>query len=151
MKRLLIVFLCLLSFCQSQSYIDFREINQNKIHIVIVTEQQERKEMMVKVNSTIKDIAKMIPIDFQKRRYNPNQVLHDGDVLFLNSKVPSKISLNEADLKELMKLKGVGKKMAQRILEYRKEKGLFQKIEDLQKVKGIGDKKYEELKDQITL
>ena len=65
--------------------------------------------------------------------------------------MPSKISLNEADLKELMKLKGVGKKMAQRILEYRKEKGLFQKIEDLQKVKGIGDKKYEELKDQITL
>ena len=71
--------------------------------------------------------------------------------MFLNSKVPSKISLNEADLEELMKLKGVGKKMAQRILEYRKEKGLFQKLEDLQKVKGIGDKKYEELKDQITL
>ena len=52
MKRLLIVFLCLLSFCQSQSYIDFREINQDKIHIVIVTEQQERKEMMVKLSET---------------------------------------------------------------------------------------------------
>jgi len=50
-----------------------------------------------------------------------------------------------------MKLKGIGEKTAQAIIDYRNQKGKFTSIEDIKKVKGIGDKKFEEIKDKITV
>ncbi len=61
-----------------------------------------------------------------------------------------KVNLNTAVQSELEKLPGVGPATAQKIIAYRQEKGVFQKPEDLMKVAGIGDKKYEQLKDWIT-
>jgi len=56
-----------------------------------------------------------------------------------------KISINSADIKELEQLPGIGPSLARRIIEYREEHGLFQKLEDLKKVKGIGDKLFEKI------
>ncbi|NYE56295.1 ComEA family DNA-binding protein, partial [Carboxydothermus ferrireducens] len=52
---------------------------------------------------------------------------------------------------ELDKLPGVGPATAAKIIEYREQNGPFATIEDLKKVKGIGDKKFETLKDYITV
>ena len=41
--------------------------------------------------------------------------------------------------------------MAKRIIEYRNTEGTFQSPEDLKKIKGIGDAKYEKLKDKVTI
>jgi competence protein ComEA len=41
--------------------------------------------------------------------------------------------------------------LANRIIEYRTEKGEFKSVEDLKKVSGIGDKKFDEIKDKITI
>ena len=49
-----------------------------------------------------------------------------------------KININQADAKALTTLKGIGKDRAVKIVEYRKQNGPFQKIEDIMKVKGIG-------------
>lgn len=62
-----------------------------------------------------------------------------------------KININTADLEELDKITGVGPIIAQRIIDYRSTDGLFQKIEDIKKVKGIGDVTFEKMKDQITV
>ncbi|NLM49949.1 MAG: DUF655 domain-containing protein [Clostridiaceae bacterium] len=62
-----------------------------------------------------------------------------------------KININTAGKSELMKLKGIGEKTAQAIIDYRNQKGKFTSIEDIKKVKGIGDKKFEEIKDKITV
>ena len=62
-----------------------------------------------------------------------------------------KINLNTATLEELTSLKGVGPAIAQRILDYRENYGPFEKIEDLMKVKGIGQKIFDTNKDIITV
>lgn len=62
-----------------------------------------------------------------------------------------KININQADVKTLKTLKGIGKDRARKIIEYREENGPFQKIEDLMKVKGIGKKVFEQNKDVITV
>ena len=61
----------------------------------------------------------------------------------------TKIDLNKATLTELTQLKGIGEKYAERIIAYREKNGKFQKIEDLMKVKGIGQKKFDAIKDLI--
>jgi competence protein ComEA len=50
------------------------------------------------------------------------------------------VNLNTADETELTSIKGIGKKKAQEILEYRKQNGSFKDVNDLQNVKGIGAK-----------
>ena len=62
-----------------------------------------------------------------------------------------KVNINTATQNELDELPGIGPVIAQRIIEYREENGDFQKIEDLQNVKGIGDAKYEEIKESVTV
>jgi len=62
-----------------------------------------------------------------------------------------KVNINTAALEELDKLPGIGPVLAQRILDYRRQKGPFRTIEDLQNVSGIGVKKFEEIKELITV
>ena len=62
-----------------------------------------------------------------------------------------RININSASREELIKLKGVGPANADRIIEYREKHGPFQKAEDITKVKGIGEKKWEANRDVITV
>jgi comEA protein len=68
------------------------------------------------------------------------------------AKSPSeKINLNTASLVELQNLPRIGPKIAQRIIDFRNQNGSFKKIEELMKVKGIGEKVFNRLKDLITV
>lgn len=60
------------------------------------------------------------------------------------------IDVNIASKVELMDLPGVGEKTAEKIINYR-EKQPFEKKEDLRKIKGIGPKKLEKMKDKIII
>ncbi len=62
----------------------------------------------------------------------------------------TKININTALAADLLILPGIGEVMAERIIEYRDKNGIFRNPEDLKKVKGIGDKKYEDMKEHIT-
>ncbi len=96
-------------------------------------------------------------------RLNLAYVLEDGEKLYIPSKNEeeqeyitqgkdnmsegqSKININSAQIEELITLPGVGEATANKIIEYRKENGKFQKIEDLKNVPGIGDSKFENIK-----
>ncbi|AOY76880.1 helix-hairpin-helix domain-containing protein [Clostridium formicaceticum] len=61
------------------------------------------------------------------------------------------LDINKASKEELESLPGIGNTLAQRIIDYRSEKGGFQRIEELQNVSGIGEKKFSEIKDKITV
>jgi competence protein ComEA len=62
-----------------------------------------------------------------------------------------KIDINRAEPWLLEALPGIGEVLAQRIVDYRSENGLFQRIEDLLKVSGIGEATFEKIKDYITV
>lgn len=68
-----------------------------------------------------------------------------------SSAAPGKISINTATKEELMELDGVGEVTAEKIIAYREENGGFQKIEDLMNVSGIGEKRFDAVKDSIVL
>jgi len=62
-----------------------------------------------------------------------------------------KININTADVKELMKLAGVHKKTAEKIVEYRQAHGLFKKPEEVVKVEGIGHALFEKNRTRIVI
>lgn len=61
------------------------------------------------------------------------------------------ININDAEKEELMLLDGIGETMAERIIAYRQEKGMFENILEIQNVKGIGEKTYAEIAPYITV
>ncbi len=61
------------------------------------------------------------------------------------------VNINTALEDELVSLPGIGPTIASRIIEYRNTHGPFKKKRDLLKIKGIGKRKFEELKDKITI
>ena len=62
-----------------------------------------------------------------------------------------KVNINKAGQAELENIPGVGPSTALKIIEYRKQNGKFSSIEDIKNVSGIGDGKYEKIKDYITI
>ena len=67
------------------------------------------------------------------------------------AKDSSKININTATLEELDKLPGVGEATANKIISHREENGQFKTIEDIKNVNGIGDKKFEKMKELICV
>ena len=61
------------------------------------------------------------------------------------------ININTSDENELMTLSGIGPSKAKAIISYREENGLFQSIEQLKEVSGIGDQTFEAIKDFISI
>jgi competence protein ComEA len=61
------------------------------------------------------------------------------------------VNINTADAAQLDALPRIGPKMAQRIVDYRKANGNFKRVQDLMKVKGIGEKVFAKLQPLITI
>lgn len=65
--------------------------------------------------------------------------------------IASKVNINSATEEQLEQLPGIGPVLAVRIVEYRKAKGPFRDIAELKLIPGIGDAKFNQLKDSLTL
>lgn len=77
-----------------------------------------------------------------------------GDVIenASNNEIGSeKVHLNSASKEEIETLSGIGPSKAEAIIAYREENGLFQSLEDLLNVSGIGEKTIEQLQDSIQV
>lgn len=66
-----------------------------------------------------------------------------------NNKKESKVNINKATKEELDTLPGIGPSTANKIISYREENGDFKNIEEIKEVSGIGESKFEKIKDLI--
>lgn len=108
-----------------------------KIHIPTIEEQKEKENQETKVE-------------------NESATGSDGTISrssnsSINNGSQTKININTATEEELDTLPGIGPSTATKILDYRKEKGKFKTIEEIKEVSGIGENKYEKIKDRITV
>lgn len=103
--------------------------------------------------STYADLLKRIN-DYKNLDYNILSLdfpLYNNQIINLQTKSINKISINTNDVNELIRLSGIGLITANKIIEYRRINGDFCSLEELMNVSGIGLKKYEKIKEQITL
>ncbi|MFW1645158.1 ComEA family DNA-binding protein [Acinetobacter guillouiae] len=84
---------------------------------------------------------------------SPSNSSHKGPSSSAQSSNSSalKVSLNSANAEQLQQLTGVGAKKAQAIIAYRIQNGGFKSIDDLKKVKGIGEKLFEQNRARLSL
>lgn len=75
------------------------------------------------------------------------QQVHNGS----SNQEAGKININSAGKNELDKLAGIGPSLAERIIEYRNNNGPFKEVSDLKKVSGIGEAKFNRIKDKVSL
>lgn len=68
-----------------------------------------------------------------------------------NNNTNNKVNINTANQTELETLPGIGASIATKIISYRNKNGKFINIEDIKKVNGIGESKYEKIKDLIKV
>lgn len=66
-------------------------------------------------------------------------------------KIEGKVNINTAAESQISLLPGVGPKLAVEIVNYRTNNGKFTTVEDIKKIKGVGDKKFEKMKDYIVV
>ena len=105
----------------------------------------------VKVYIPSKNVDKESNITTQKyiiTESGDNEIVEENEV---NQREISLVNINEATQTELETLPGIGPSTALKIISYRKENGKFLNIEDIKNVSGIGENKFENIKDLISL
>ena len=85
----------------------------------------------------------------ERKKFDINENSMSGVDYSTNSS--KKININNAKQEELERLPGIGTSTAIKIINYRKENGKFKSIEEIMEVKGIGESKYNSIKDLITI
>ncbi len=85
-------------------------------------------------------------------RKNLSSSEHLENHIVINKKAVNPIvNVNTASREKLTGIVGIGDVIAERVVEYRLKNGLFQNLNDIKKIKGIGNKKFERIKGEIVL
>ena len=82
---------------------------------------------------------------------NNSEIVSNDNTNQAEASKTSQININTATIEELDTLPGVGEATANKIVNHRSENGEFKSIEEVKNVNGIGDKKFEEIKNLICV
>lgn len=109
----------------------------------------------------IKNVNLAYELEDGQKIYIPNkneigieniEIIDDGaDGIVGETTKTQTININKADINQLQTLPGIGQSLAEAIIKHREENGNYRTPEDLKQVPGIGDSKYETIKDYIKI
>ena len=154
MKKVLIVSCLLLLFYGRYEPVDLTTTQRKTKQIEVKGEVEHPGVYTVDIHADTGEVLKKaggLKKGADVSGINQTQDLSDHRVLVVGKQQEQKkISINSATEKELQTLTGIGPSMAQRIIAYRSQQP-FQTIEDIMKVKGIKEKLFAKIKEQITL
>ena len=145
--------------------------NRNKIVVYICGAVKESKVITLEENSRICDAIDAVgglTTDADITNINLAYILEDGEKIYIpkdgeeiqnissssstnSSTINSKININKATQTELETIPGVGPSTALKIINYREENGKFSNIEDIKNISGIGDSKFNNIKEYISV
>lgn len=116
-----------------------------------LSEEIRKKQINGEINDTIKNETSLSE-ELRKEQDSLESVEKEPKISKKELKLREKsVNLNNAGIDELCTLPGIGESTAQKIIEYRNKKGKFKKISDIMNVKGIGDKKFEIIKEYLVI
>ncbi len=131
-------------------------LTENADTSVINLSKKVQDEMVIIIYSR-DEVSRFREVKEIEKQVNDKCNQKDEDSLINNACIesstntPSKVSINTATLEELMNLPGIGESKAKDIINYRETNGPFTSIEDLLKIKGIGESILAKIKENITL
>lgn len=117
--------------------------------IAIIVEGSYNETLIFKQTPTIGDVLEKLKIE-NVYGFDQTVVLESQTVFYIPDASLDLISLNNATMDELMTIKGIGPKTAQKIIDYRNQSP-FKTIEDIQNVSGIGEKTYLRIRELLCL
>jgi len=114
--------------------------NPARLSVVWSDELSGTQEWLSDGGSLREELDTLFPA--RERETSSTEILPNFDTL---------VNINTASCEELCTLPGIGDALANRIIAYREEHGLFAAAEELMNVSGIGEKKFEAIRERITL
>lgn len=140
------VFFLLVILCGCQPIERFTLQRPSEFMIWVDGAIKHPRKLSIEPYSTIEDVLSKLTLleNSDLSSLNLNTILHHNDKLTIPFKVEQAcININSATQEQLSMLNQIGPVIAARIIEYRNNHGLFQRIDDIILVKGIGKKTLE--------
>ena len=153
-RRLTVLLIALVSVFFSGINITSENFNEERfIEVEIKGEVENPGIYQLKLGSSIKDLfdRAILKDGAEVSQYSFNTVLYNSQVIVVGKQKNKLVSINAAQLEELMTLPGIGEALAERIIDYRRIYGSFNNLEELKNVNGIGENKYNKIKEYICL
>lgn len=149
-------------YYKTESLTNGKDETQTIVGVHIKGEVKNEGYYELEYNSRVKDAIRCAGGETQNADLNAvnlAEYIKDGQEIIIPSvkddseKTVSdgKVNINTADTYNLCKIKGIGEKLANQIIEYRTKNGDFKNIEQLKKIEGIGSIVFEEMRDSITV
>lgn len=154
MCKLIVLISFVILIIYSSISIRITDINEVSYINVEVMGEVEHQIIRLPLGSKIDDLLKCVDFneDVDIEAISKLEVLHNNQIIVFKKKSnQNKVSINSGSLSELSCLPGIGKSIAKKIIDYRNEYGSFISLDDLMKVSGIGNKKFENIKEYICL
>ena len=142
-------------------YITGEVVNQGVIELEYGSRISDAIEKAGGITETanINNVNLAYKLEDGQKIYIPNinetevEIVQEGEdgVVVDSSEDEEIININNATSTQLQNLQGIGETLAQNIIEYREENGRFKNIEELMNVPGIGEGKFNNIKEQIKV
>lgn len=135
--------------------IDSEQFSTSEIRVEVKGEVENPGVFILPAYSNLSDLLELTVLseNADVSKLNGLMVLKNNDVIIIPDKVREnvRISINSGTLEELDRIPGIGPVTAQNIIDFREANGFFQSVEELIKVKGIGEKTLEKIREYISL